>query len=72
MMHKKMSSAILVLFLLGSLLPIYWMLNMSFKTNEEIVGVLSLWPRQFTWPTTTRSSPTVLVQRLHQFLIYVA
>ena len=49
MMHKKMSSAILVVFLLGSLLPIYWMLNMSLKTNEEIVGVLSLWPRQWTF-----------------------
>ena len=49
MMHKKMSSAILIVFLLGSLLPIYWMLNMSLKTNEEIVGVLSLWPRQLTF-----------------------
>ncbi|MGX9773588.1 carbohydrate ABC transporter permease [Janthinobacterium aestuarii] len=49
MMHKKMSSAILVVFLLGSLLPIYWMLNMSLKTNEEIVGVLSLWPQQLTF-----------------------
>ena len=49
MMHKKMSSAILIVFLLGSLLPIYWMLNMSLKTNEEIVGVLSLWPRSLTF-----------------------
>ncbi|MBE3025548.1 carbohydrate ABC transporter permease [Janthinobacterium sp. GW458P] len=48
-MHKKMSSTILVVFLLGSLLPIYWMLNMSLKTNEEIVGVLSLWPQQWTF-----------------------
>ena len=49
MMHKKMSSAILAVFLLASLLPIYWMLNMSLKTNEEIVGVLSLWPQQLTF-----------------------
>ena len=49
MMHKKMSSAILIVFLLGSLLPIYWMLNMSLKTNEEIVGVLSLWPQHWTF-----------------------
>ncbi|KAB8065042.1 MULTISPECIES: carbohydrate ABC transporter permease [Janthinobacterium] len=49
MMHKKMSSTILIVFLLGSLLPIYWMLNMSLKTNEEIVGVLSLWPQQLTF-----------------------
>lgn len=49
MMHKKISTAILAVFLLGSLLPIYWMLNMSLKTNEEIVGVLSLWPRSLTF-----------------------
>ena len=49
MMHKKISAAILIVFLLGSLLPIYWMLNMSLKTNEEIVGVLSLWPQQLTF-----------------------
>ena len=49
MMNRKISGAILALFLLGSLLPIYWMLNMSLKTNEEIVGVLSLWPRSLTF-----------------------
>ena len=49
MMHKRLGSAILIVFLLGSLLPIYWMLNMSLKTNEEIVGVLSLWPQQLTF-----------------------
>ncbi|PYB70193.1 sugar ABC transporter permease, partial [Rhizobium wuzhouense] len=26
------------------LLPIYWLVNMSFKTNSEITGALSLWP----------------------------
>ena len=31
------------------MLPIYWMLNMSLKTNEEIVGVFSLWPQQLTF-----------------------
>ncbi|MGB1238694.1 MAG: carbohydrate ABC transporter permease, partial [Pseudomonadales bacterium] len=30
------------------LLPIYWLLNMSFKSNEEILGTLSLWPQEFT------------------------
>jgi len=49
MMNRKIGGAILALFLLGSLLPIYWMLNMSLKTNEEIVGVLSLWPRSITF-----------------------
>jgi glycerol transport system permease protein len=30
------------------LLPIYWMLNMSFKTNQEIIGGITYFPRQFT------------------------
>ncbi|WP_293760440.1 carbohydrate ABC transporter permease [uncultured Paraglaciecola sp.] len=30
------------------MLPIYWLVNMSFKTNEEILGALTLWPHNFT------------------------
>jgi len=30
------------------LLPVYWLINMSFKSNEEILGTFSLWPQQFT------------------------
>ncbi len=30
------------------MLPIYWLLNMSFKTTNEILGTFSLWPQQFT------------------------
>jgi len=40
------------LFLVGYLvflvLPIYWLVNMSFKTNEEILGVFSLFPQDLT------------------------
>ncbi|HEX2581700.1 MAG TPA: carbohydrate ABC transporter permease [Dongiaceae bacterium] len=39
----------LAFYLLLLLLPIYWLVNMSFKTNGEILGMLSLWPRHFTW-----------------------
>ncbi|WP_428241035.1 carbohydrate ABC transporter permease [Gynuella sp.] len=31
------------------LIPIYWLLNMSFKTNEEILGGLSVFPQHFTF-----------------------
>lgn len=31
------------------LLPVYWLINMSFKSNEEILGTFSLWPQHFTW-----------------------
>lgn len=31
------------------LLPIYWLLNMSFKTTNEILGGFTLWPHDFTF-----------------------
>ncbi len=31
------------------LLPIYWLVNMSFKTNQEILSTLTLWPQDFTF-----------------------
>ena len=37
--------AIYIFFLL---LPIYWLLNMSFKTTNEILGGFTLWPHNFT------------------------
>jgi glycerol transport system permease protein len=36
------------MYLIFVLLPIYWLLNMSFKTNDEILGQLTLWPTDFT------------------------
>ena len=30
------------------MLPIYWLLNMSLKTNTEILSVFSLWPQDLT------------------------
>ncbi len=30
------------------MLPIYWLLNMSFKTTNEILGSFTLWPQTFT------------------------
>ena len=45
----ELKSVFLVAFLALSVLPVYWMVNMSFKTNEEILGLFSLWPRNFTF-----------------------
>ncbi|MFT6452704.1 MAG: glycerol transport system permease protein, partial [Halocynthiibacter sp.] len=39
----------MALYLLFLLLPIYWLINMSLKTNEEILSVFSLWPRDLTF-----------------------
>lgn len=36
------------LYILFLLLPIYWLLNMSFKTTNEILGSFTLWPNDFT------------------------
>ena len=33
------------LYIVLLMLPIYWLVNMSFKTNREILGAFSLWPR---------------------------
>src|SRR5262249_42404746 len=37
--------AVYIVFLI---LPIYWLLNMSFKSTNEILGSFTLWPRNFT------------------------
>ena len=42
-------SIFLALYLVFALLPIYWMVNMSFKTNEEILSSFSFFPQHFTW-----------------------
>lgn len=38
----------LVVYLVLLLLPIYWLVNMSFKTNTEILSGLSFFPQAFT------------------------
>ena len=37
-----------LLYIVFLMLPIYWLLNMSFKTTNEILGAFSLWPQDFT------------------------
>ncbi len=40
---------VLALYLVFLLVPIYWLVNMSLKTNTEITNFLTLWPRQLTF-----------------------
>ena len=42
------SAVVMVLYLVFLLLPIYWLVNMSLKTNAEILGTFSLWPQNIT------------------------
>src|SRR5690606_30549675 len=37
--------AVYIIFLM---VPIYWLLSMSFKSTNEILGGFTLWPQQFT------------------------
>lgn len=39
---------VLVAYIVFLMLPLYWLLMMSFKTNQEILSTFSLWPREFT------------------------
>jgi glycerol transport system permease protein len=45
----KGRAVVMVLYLVFMLLPIYWLLNMSLKTNMEITSALTLWPRTATF-----------------------
>jgi glycerol transport system permease protein len=39
----------LALYLVFAILPIYWMVTMSLKTNQEILSSFTIWPHHFTW-----------------------
>ncbi|MTI44886.1 glycerol transport system permease protein [Roseibium hamelinense] len=45
---RNLSRFVPALYILFLLLPIYWLVNMSFKTTNEILGDFTLWPREFT------------------------
>ena len=45
MKYRKILPRAHVVFIL---LPVYWLINMSFKSNQEILSTLSLWPQNFT------------------------
>jgi glycerol transport system permease protein len=39
---------VVTLYIVFLMLPIYWLVNMSLKTNQEILNVFSLWPQNPT------------------------
>ena len=45
---------VLSFYLLFLALPIYWLVNMSLKTNHEITTSLTLWPRDLTLANYTK------------------
>ncbi len=42
-------AVVMTLYLVFLMLPIYWLVNMSLKTNTEIASGLTLWPRNLTF-----------------------
>jgi glycerol transport system permease protein len=60
-------------YLLFLLVPIYWLLNMSFKKNDEILGAMTLWPTNFTFDNyiTIFSDPTWYMGYVNS-MIYVS
>jgi glycerol transport system permease protein len=40
---------LLGLYLFLMILPIYWLINMSLQTNSEILGSMTLWPKNLTF-----------------------
>jgi glycerol transport system permease protein len=45
---------VMTLYLLFLMLPIYWLVNMSLKTNTEITSGLTLWPQAITFDNYVR------------------
>lgn len=45
----RRGAIVIILYLLFLLLPIYWLINMSLKTNNEIISGLTLWPHEITF-----------------------
>ncbi len=48
-MRIKGPAIVMTLYLLFLLIPIYWLINMSLKTNTEIVSTFTLWPTDLTF-----------------------
>lgn len=66
-------AVVMTIYLLFLLLPIYWLLNMSLKTNSEILNEFTLWPRNLTFANyaTILTDPTWYMGYVNT-LIYVS
>jgi glycerol transport system permease protein len=46
---RRGNTPVMILYLAFILLPIYWLVNMSLKTNTEITSGMTLWPGEITF-----------------------
>jgi glycerol transport system permease protein len=49
MTRNRGSAVVIAVYLVFLMLPIYWLLNMSLKTNTEITSSFTLWPQDLTF-----------------------
>jgi glycerol transport system permease protein len=72
MVMRRATWLVPTLYIVFLMLPIYWLLNMSFKTTNEILGTFSLWPQRFTFDNylTIFTDPTWYMGYVNS-LIYV-
>ena len=49
MMKFSKSTFVMMLYIIFLMMPIYWLFNMSLKTNQEILSGFSLWPQDITF-----------------------
>lgn len=72
-MTRKRTWIVPTLYIFFLMLPIYWLVSMSFKTTNEILGGFSLYPREFTLENyiTIFTDPTWYTGYLNS-LAYVA
>ena len=48
-MKRPGSAIVMTLYLLFLMVPVYWLVNMSLKTNAEITRTFTLWPQDLTF-----------------------
>ena len=47
-MRFRSNAVVMTIYLLFLLIPIYWLIGMSLKTNTEITGSFTLFPRDLS------------------------
>ena len=72
-MRLKYSPLVMALYLLFLMVPIYWLVNMSLKTNTEITQAVTLFPRNLTFANyrTILTDPSWYMGYVNS-IIYVA
>ena len=69
----RLSAIVMITYLAFLLVPIYWLVIMSFKSNSEILGMFTLFPENFTFKNyeTILTDPSWYLGYVNSF-IYVS